>query len=71
MRASLVETLTVMSAKIASNASVTLQLLGKPVSADEIRADPGLSAALRSAMELFALAIDAGYLSRPPRAQDQ
>ena len=58
-QASLVETLTVMSAKIASNASVTLQLLGKPLSANEIRADPGLSAALRSAVELFVLAINA------------
>ena len=70
-QASLVETLTVMLAKIASNASVTLQLLGKPLSADEIRADPALSATLRSAIELFVLAINAGYPSRPPRAQDQ
>ena len=50
---------------------ITVTEIKHPVSADEIRADPGLSAALRSAMELFVLAIDAGYLSRPPRAQDQ
>lgn len=70
-QASLVETLTVMSAKVMSNASVTLQLLGKPQSVDEITADPGLSAALRSAIALFVLAIDAGDPSRPARAQDQ
>ena len=49
-QASLVETLTVMSAKIMSDASVTLQLLGKPASAEDISADTGMSASLLSAI---------------------
>jgi NAD(P)H-dependent FMN reductase len=63
-QASLTETLTVMSAKVVSEALITLQLLGKPVSAGEIAADPGMSAALGTALDLFALAIDAGRTAR-------
>jgi NAD(P)H-dependent FMN reductase len=55
---SLTETLTVMSAKVVPEASVTLQLLGKPVAASQIVADPGMAAAVRSALEIFAAAIE-------------
>src|SRR5664279_3940423 len=59
-QASLTETLTVMSATVIVRGSITLQLLGKPVSAGEIAADPGMSAAVGTALELFALDIDSG-----------
>ena len=52
-QASLTETLTAMTAKVVSQASITLQLLGKPVTADQIAAEPGMSAALRAALESF------------------
>src|SRR5205823_13687883 len=39
-QASLLETLTVMSAKVIAAASVTLQHAGKPLSAEQIAADP-------------------------------
>lgn len=58
-QASLLETLTVMSANVVSEASVTLNPSGKPFSADEILANPELSALLRSAIESFAAAIRA------------
>ena len=57
-QASLTETLTVMSAKVVPEASVTLQLLGKPVTASQIVADPGMAAVVRSALEVFAGAIE-------------
>jgi len=38
--------------------SVTLQLLGKPVAASQIVADPGMAAAVRSALDVFARAIE-------------
>lgn len=58
-QASLTETLTVMSAKVVPESSATLQLLGKPMSADQIAADPEMSSALRSAIQSFATAIQA------------
>lgn len=58
-QASLLETLTVMSANVVSEASVTLNPSAKPFSADEILANPELSALLRSAIESFAAAIRA------------
>jgi chromate reductase, NAD(P)H dehydrogenase (quinone) len=70
-QASLVETLTVMSAKVLPEASVTLQLLGKPMSEDEIVADPGISTALRSAIGLIASAIDAGAAAPQVSHQSQ
>jgi chromate reductase len=60
----LTETLTVMSAQVVSVASITLQLLGKSASASQIAADPGMSAALRSGIEAFAFAINAGRAMR-------
>ena len=63
-QASLTETLTVMSAQVLSAASVTLQLLGKSASASQIAADPAVSAALRSGIEAFAFAINAGAAMR-------
>jgi chromate reductase, NAD(P)H dehydrogenase (quinone) len=68
-QASLTETLTVMSAKMAHKASVTLQLLGKPVTAGQIAADPEMSAVLRSALEELACAIkgDRALDSSPQR----
>ena len=59
-QASLTETLSVMSARVVSETSITLQLLAKPVKADQIAADPGMSAALRAALESFARAIAQG-----------
>lgn len=67
-QASLTETLTVMSAEVVRAASVTLQSLGKSASAGQIAADPAMSAALRSGIEAFALAIQAGgVMRRDPR----
>jgi NAD(P)H-dependent FMN reductase len=57
-QASLTETLTVMSAKVVTEASVTLQFLGKGITASQIVADPGMAAAVRSALEVFANAIE-------------
>jgi len=57
-QASLTETLTVMSAKVVPEASVTLQLLGKPAAPSQIVAEPGMAAAVRSALEVFANAIE-------------
>lgn len=59
-QASLTETLSVMSARVVPEASITLQLLAKPVNADQIAADTGMSAALRAALESFARAIAQG-----------
>jgi NAD(P)H-dependent FMN reductase len=63
-QASLTETLTVMTAKVVPEASITLQLMGKPLNANQIAADPEMSAALRSAIRLLAAAIDAGRCAR-------
>ena len=56
-RASLMETLTVMSAKVVPQASVTLELMGKPIARGQIAVDPEMSTALRSALGAFAGAI--------------
>ena len=53
-QASLTETLTVMSADLVAEASITLPLLGKKLDAAGIAADPELSNALRSAILAFA-----------------
>jgi len=57
-RASLTETLTVMAARLVPQASLTLELLGKPITKGQIAADPEMSAALRSALAAFACAIE-------------
>jgi len=57
-QASLTETLTVMAAKVVPHASVTLELLGKPITSGQIAADPEMSTALRSALIAFACAIE-------------
>ncbi len=59
-QASLTETLTVMSAKVVPEASVTLELLGKRVTAGQIGADPEMSTALRSGLAAFACAVKGG-----------
>jgi chromate reductase len=56
-QASLTETLTVMTARLVPEASITLQLLGKPPLAGQITADPEMSTAVRSAIVSFARAI--------------
>lgn len=57
-QASLSETLTTMTARVVPDASLTLQILTKPVDAGRIAADPGMSAALRTAILSFARAIE-------------
>jgi NAD(P)H-dependent FMN reductase len=57
-QASLTETLTAMSARVVPEASATLQLLGNPVAASQIVADPEMAAVVRSALEIFAGAIE-------------
>ena len=59
-QASLIETLTVMSARVMTAASVTLHVLGKPLTASQIAADPEMSAALRAGLDSFVAAIHAG-----------
>jgi len=59
-QASLTETLTAMTAKVVPEASITLQHWGKPLNAEQIAAAPEMSAAVRSAIQLLAVAIDAG-----------
>jgi NAD(P)H-dependent FMN reductase len=54
--ASLAETLTVMSAHIVPDASITLSLAGRTLDASGIAEDAELSAALRSAIEALARA---------------
>ena len=63
-RASLTETLTVMSAEIVRDAVITVELMGKMLTADTIVADPGMSETLRRAIDVFALAIDGMKLRR-------
>ena len=52
--ASLAETLTVMSARVVLDASITIPLQGRALDADGIRGDSGLSGLLRSAIETLA-----------------
>jgi chromate reductase, NAD(P)H dehydrogenase (quinone) len=54
--ASLAETVTVMSARLVREASITIPLDGRPVDANTIAQDPQLSRALRSAIDLLATA---------------
>ena len=61
-QASLTETLTVMTARLVPESSLTLRLLGNRVRPDEIAADPEMAAALRSAVQSFARAIAAGKM---------
>jgi NAD(P)H-dependent FMN reductase len=61
MRASLTETLTVMSAQIVPEASITVPLTGKtPDDIGSITSSAGVSGALRSALEVFARVIGSG-----------
>ena len=55
--ASLIETLTVMTAKIAPEACITVPLLGKNLRDADIIADSEVSSALRSALTRFEHAI--------------
>lgn len=57
-QASLTETLTVMSAKIIAEASITVALSGKKLDQAGIITDPEISSALRSAVVALALAIE-------------
>jgi chromate reductase len=64
-QASLTETLTVMSAHIVAEASISLPLRGRKLDAQGIAADPGLAEALRAAIAAFARAIPAIPRFRP------
>ena len=55
-QASLVETLTVMSARVVPEASIVVPLLGKNLHESEIIAQPDLSRTVRSALTAFARA---------------
>jgi NAD(P)H-dependent FMN reductase len=57
-QASLTETLTVMTASLVAEASVTVPLLGRNLNERGIGSDPEISAALRAALAAFARAID-------------
>jgi chromate reductase len=59
-QASLTETITVMSARIVPEASITVPLHGKKLDADGVAADPELAGPLRAALVAFARAIEAG-----------
>ena len=56
---SLVETLTVMSAAVVREASITLPLEGRASDVDAIVSDPAMSSALRSALHALAAAASA------------
>jgi chromate reductase, NAD(P)H dehydrogenase (quinone) len=58
-QASLSETITAMSGRLVSEASVTLPLLGKTLGEADIAAHPEMSSALRAALTAFARAIEA------------
>ena len=57
-QASLKETLTVMTANLIPEASITVSLRSNKVDEASIISDPGISHALRSALEAFGRAID-------------
>ena len=59
-QASLIETLTVMSARVVSEASVTVHLIGKSISAVQILEDPEMAAALRVGIDSFSHVIREG-----------
>src|SRR5689334_3710681 len=56
-QASLIETLTVMTAVLVAEASITVPLLGKKIHEDGIASDPLFAEPLRAAIEAFAHAI--------------
>lgn len=56
-QASLAETLKVMTARLISDASITVPLLGKNLDESGVVSDPGMSHAIRSALVAFAQAI--------------
>ena len=58
--AQLTEILRTMSARLVDEASVTIPLLGPPLDAATIAADPALASPLRAALEAFARAIEEG-----------
>ena len=58
-QASLSETLTVMAAKHVPEAAVTLQALGKPISAESILRDAEISAKLRTAFDALSRFVEA------------
>jgi NAD(P)H-dependent FMN reductase len=60
-QASLLETLTVMTARLVPEASVTLSLRCNKIDQDEILSDPEVSSALRSGVQAFALAIESRH----------
>jgi hypothetical protein len=47
-----------MGAKVVPQASLTVELLGKPITSGQIVANPEMSTALRSALAAFACAIE-------------
>ena len=61
--ASLAETLSVMSARVVPDASVTLSLAGRALDADGIVGDTELSAALRSAIDALVRAVRDAHVS--------
>lgn len=65
--AQLAEILRTMSARLVDEASVTIPLLGPPVDAATIAADPTLARPLRAALEAFARAIEGGSGGPNPR----
>lgn len=56
-QASLKETLTVMTARLITGASITVPLLGKKLDVSDVISDRGMSHAIRSALVAFANAI--------------
>lgn len=62
-RASLVETLTMMSARVVDGASITLPLDGRAASADALAADPAVAGGLRAALQALVAAV-AGQRAR-------
>ena len=64
---SLTETVTVMSARLVSEASITVPLLGKNLDAAAIAAQPEMASALRTALAAFARAITNESTPRIPR----
>ncbi|MBW4471837.1 MAG: NAD(P)H-dependent oxidoreductase [Stenomitos rutilans HA7619-LM2] len=63
-QASLVEILTVMSGQIVPDASIDVPLLGRNLNADRIVADPELAIVIRTAIVVFADAINSLRLDR-------
>ncbi|HEY2158037.1 MAG TPA: hypothetical protein VGH33_20580, partial [Isosphaeraceae bacterium] len=64
-QASLIETLTVMTAALVPEASVAVPLAGRKLDAEGIAADPDLGALLCSALTDFARAIEATRADSP------